>query len=333
MLINYRVIYIRHLIWLRLKMVVDKNSPPEFHRSFYGPRYWFTWLGLGFFYVLGRLPMSASLLFGQMLGDLFFYVARSRRRICEINIALCFPHLSAAEQRALVHNIMRSTGKSIVESAVALWGPDSQFKQRYTITGLEHIEAAQAQGQGVLLVGCHFTTLDAAARILAFHVKYDLLYRKDVNPLLAYKLTTAREKFIGNAIVRKDTRQLIKNLRKGNVVWYAPDQDYGVKHGVFAPFFGVQAATVVATARIVQMSKAAVIPFAHYRDEHNRYHLVLQPALQDYPSGDDVADATRINHIIEAAITKQPDQYLWVHRRFKTRPMGEASVYPKKQRR
>jgi Kdo2-lipid IVA lauroyltransferase/acyltransferase len=309
---------------------VDKHSPPEFHPSFYGPRYWPTWLGLGFFHLLGYLPMSISLGFGRLLGDLFFYLAGSRRHITQVNIAKCFPHLSAHEQYILVRKIMHSTGKSIVESSVALWGPERQLKQRYTITGLEHIEAAQAKGQGVLLVGCHFTTLDAAARILAFHVKYDMLYRKDPNPLLAYKLIKAREGFAGNAIVRSDTRQLIKNLRQGNVVWYAPDQDFGAKYSVFAPFFGVQAATVVGTARIAQLGKAVVIPFAHYRDENNQYHIVIDPALENYPTGDDVADATRINHIIETAIAKQPDQYLWVHRRFKTRPEGEASFYVRK---
>jgi Kdo2-lipid IVA lauroyltransferase/acyltransferase len=206
------------------------------------------------------------------------------------------------------------------------------LQQRYTISGLEHIHAAQAQGRGVLLVGCHFTTLDAAARILAFHIKYDMLYRKDPNPLLAYKLIQARESFAGSAIVRSDTRQLIKNLRHGHVVWYAPDQDFGTKHSVFAPFFGVQAATVTGTARIAQLGKAVVVFFAHYRDAKNIYHLVIEPALQNYPTGDDVADATHINHLIETAVAKQPDQYLWVHRRFKTRPAGEADVYPKKNR-
>ena len=224
---------------------------------------------------------------------------------------------------------MHSTGKSVVESSVALWGPERQLKERYTISGLEHIEAARSKGQGVLLVGCHFTTLDAAARILAFHVKYDMLYRKDPNPLLAYKLISARERFAGSAIVRSDTRQLIKNLRQGNVVWYAPDQDFGAKHSVFAPFFGVNAATVVGTARIAQLGKAAVLPFAHYRDEQNNYHLVIGAALEGYPTGDDLSDATRINQEIESAIRKQPDQYLWVHRRFKTRPEGEPSFYTK----
>jgi KDO2-lipid IV(A) lauroyltransferase len=310
---------------------VDKRSPPKFDSSFYGPRYWPTWIGLGFFRLLAILPMSLSLAFGRLLGDVFFYVARSRRHITEVNIAKCFPELSAAEQRRLVREIMHSTGKSVIETSIALWGPERQLKSRYTITGLEHIQAAQANGQGVLLIGCHFTTLDAAARILAFHVKYDMLYRKDPNPLLAYKLISARESFAGNAIVRSDTRQLIKNLRHGNVVWYAPDQDFGAKYSVFAPFFGVQAATVVATARIAQLGQAAVIPFAHYRDENNHYHIVIEPALENYPTGDDVADATRINRIIETAIAKQPDQYLWVHRRFKTRPEGEASFYVKKQ--
>lgn len=310
---------------------MDKHSPPEFHRSFYGPRYWPTWLALAFFHVLGTLPLSLGLAFGRVLGDLFFLIARSRRHITEVNIAHCFPQLTPQEQQVLVRKIMHSTGKSVVETSVALWGPERQLKDRYTISGLEHIQAAQAKGQGVLLVGCHFTTLDAAARILAFHIKYDVLYRKDPNPLLAYKLISARERFAGNAIVRTDTRQLIKNLRHGNVVWYAPDQDFGSKHSVFAPFFGVQAATVTGTARIAQLGKATVIPLAHYRDENNHYHLLVGAPLDGFPTGDDVADATRVNHVIETAIAKQPDQYLWVHRRFKTRPEGEASFYAKEK--
>jgi Kdo2-lipid IVA lauroyltransferase/acyltransferase len=308
---------------------VDKHSPPTFHPSYYGPRYWLTWFGLGFFYVLGHLPMAISLGFGRLLGDLFYYIALSRRRIAETNIALCFPNLSDSERKTLVRKIMHSTGKSIAESAVALWGPQRQLEQRYTISGLENIDEARKQGRGVLLVGCHFTTLDAAARILAMHVKYDMLYRKDPNPLLAYQLIRARESFAGSAIVRSDTRQLIKNLRQGNIVWYAPDQDFGAKHSVFAPFFGVSAATVTGTARIAHLGKALVLPFAHYRDENNVYHLIISAPVEGYPSGDDIADATRINHLIETAIAKQPDQYLWVHRRFKTRPEGEASFYQK----
>ncbi|RYZ83158.1 MAG: lipid A biosynthesis acyltransferase, partial [Moraxellaceae bacterium] len=290
---------------------MDKRSPPTFHSSFYYPRYWLTWFGIGFFYVLGNLPMSVTMPFGRFVGDLFFFFAGSRRRITEINISTCFPQLSSVEQASLVRKIMHSTGKSMVETSIALWGRESQLKNRYIIRGLEHIEAARQQGLGVLLVGCHLTTLDVAGRILSFHVKYDMLYRKDPNPLLAYKLIKAREGFAGSAIVRSDTRQLIKNLRQGHIVWYAPDQDFGPKHSVFAPFFGVEAATVTGTARIAQLGKAIVLPFAHYRDDAtNKYEVIISAPLENYPTGDDVSDATRINQVIEASIIKQPDQYL-----------------------
>lgn len=268
---------------------------------------------------------------GSGLGRLLFHVAPARRRIAEVNIALCFPELTAAEQRTLVKRILCSVAIGAFESAKALWGPTSAFSQNYTIIGLEHIEAAQARKQGVLLVGCHFTTLDAAARILARHVRYDMLYRKDPNPLLAYQLIHARESFAGQAIVRNNTRQLVRNLRNGHVVWYAPDQDYGIKQSVFAPFFGVSAATVVGTGRIAQLGKAVVLPFSHSRDQQGHYHLVIGAPLEDFPTGNEVVDASRINQEIEASIRQHPDQYLWVHRRFKTQPAGQQSPYARKK--
>ena len=308
---------------------MDKRSSPKFHPSFYGPRYWPTWLGLGFFHLLAFVPMSVGLGFGRLIGDLFFYLAGSRRHIAEVNIAQCFPQLSASEQRQLVRKVMHSTGMAVVEASVALWGPTRQLKKRHTITGVEHIETARAKGQGVLLIGCHQTTLEIVGRIMSFHFKFDALYRKDPNPLLAYKLVRARESFLDTAIVRANTRQLIRRLLDGNVVWYAPDQDYGAKYSVFAPFFGVQAATIIGTARIAKLGNALVLPLTHYRDEKNHYHVEIGAPLENYPSGDDVADATRINQLFETAITKHPDQYLWVHRRFKTRPEGEPDLYSK----
>lgn len=266
---------------------------------------------------------------GAGLGRLAYVIAPARRRITEINIALCFPQLSAEQQKQVVQNTLRSVGISVVEMAVALWGVDQKLADRYQLEGLEHITRAQEQGKGVLLVGCHFTTLDVAARLLSRHVKYDMLYRKDPNPLLAYELIRARESFAGEAIVRSDTRKLIRNLREGHVVWYAPDQDFGADHSVFAPFFGVAAATVTGTARVAQLGKAVVLPFSHYRDERGHYRLVIHPPLEHFPCGDDVVDATRINHFFEEAIALQPDQYFWVHRRFKTRPPGEPRLYPK----
>lgn len=309
---------------------MDKYSKPEFHRSFFGPRYWPTWMLLAFFNLCARLPVAFNFAIGRFIGVLFTHLAPSRWRVAAANIAVCFPDLTKDEQEKIVRGVMRSCGIGMMESAMALWGQADKFRNRHTIEGLEHIAAVQESGRGVLLVGCHLTTLDAAGRIISGYIKTDILYRKDPNPLLAYALIKAREQYVGAAIVRNDSRQLIKNLRAGGIVWYAPDQDYGIKQSVFAPFFGIQAATVT-TARIAQLGRAAVLPFSHYRNNDGCYRLVIGAELTDFPSGDEVADATRINNIIEDMIRVEADQYLWVHRRFKTRPPGEASFYQKKQ--
>lgn len=312
---------------------MDKSKLPQFHRSFLLPRFWPTWLLLGFFWVIAQLPVAANQAVGRGLGHLLYRVAKSRKRYAEINIALCFPELDAKAQAEMVHGVIMSCGLSIAETAMGLWGRQDKMRDRYTLTGLEHLQKAQAEGKGVLLCGSHLTTIDISGLIMSHHVVADVLYRADPNPLMAYAIMTARSRVNDNAIHRNDTRQLIKNLRKGHIVWYAPDQDYGRDQSVFAPFFGVQAATVVATSRIAKISGCLVIPFFCYREPHGRYRLEVHPPLENFPTDDDVADATRINKILEDAIRQAPDQYLWVHRRFKTRPIGEPGFYPPKKRR
>jgi Kdo2-lipid IVA lauroyltransferase/acyltransferase len=310
---------------------LDKHSAPEFHTSFYRPRYWPTWLLLAFFRVCALLPVAVNFAIGRAIGVLFYYLASSRRRVAATNIALCFPELDAQAQQQMVRGVIRNCGISIMESAMSLWGQKDKLLHRHSVEGLEHIAAAQANGQGALLMGCHFTTMDPAGRVFAYHAKADMLYRKDPNPLLAYELIKARVKYLDSAIVFSDTRQLIKNLRQKRAVWYAPDQDYGKDNTVFAPFFGIPAATIVATARIAQLGRAAVLPYAHYREDNGHYKLIFGAPLENFPSGDDIADATRVNKVIEDMVRVKPDQYLWVHRRFKTRPPGESGFYKKKK--
>jgi KDO2-lipid IV(A) lauroyltransferase len=308
---------------------VEKTSTPEFERAFYGPRYWLTWIGLGFLGLIGRLPLSWATRLGAGLGNLFYYAARGRRHIAQVNIRLCFPELNEQEQEQLVRKVMRETGVNLTETCVALWGPKAALAGRHRIIGYEHLEAAVASGQGVLLLGGHFTTIDPAAHGLAARMPFDVVYRRDPNPLFAYKVLQARESVADKGIVRGDIRQLVRRLREGKVVWYAPDQDMGAKHSVFAPFFGVPAATITATSRIVRMGNAKVLPLAHYRDGEGGYLIVIGKPLENFPSDDDVADATLINRTLEEAIRPYPDQYLWVHRRFKTRPEGEPNPYRK----
>ncbi|MDO8342204.1 MAG: LpxL/LpxP family Kdo(2)-lipid IV(A) lauroyl/palmitoleoyl acyltransferase [Cellvibrio sp.] len=314
------------------KPLQAKHLPPVFRWSFLGPRYWPTWIMLGFLQLIAHLPMQINFVLGRGLGWLLFHLIPSRKRIADTNIRLCFPKLNSTEREHMVRGVIQSCGISFFESAMALWGPTKRLHACHKIAGLEHLHAAKAAGKGVLLVGCHMTTLDIGGRLLALHVKTDFLYRQDPNPLLAYMLVRARERYYGEAIISVETRKLVRNLRAGHIVWYAPDQDYGVKHSIFAPFFGIPAATVPGTARFATLGNAQVMAFSHYREPDGHYRIEISAPLENFPIGDDVVDGTRVNQMIEQMICKQPDQYLWVHRRFKTRPEGEASFYAKKKK-
>lgn len=311
---------------------LDKYLPPKFDRSYYLPRYWPTWLLLLLFRLIALLPLRVNIALGRVIGVLFLYLAPSRKRIAKANVDLCLPELDTVERERIVRESIVSCGIGMVETAMTLWGNPDKLRRGAEVHGLENIAAVQARGQGVLLMGCHFTTMDPAGRILCDHVQLDILYRKDPNPLLAYFLTSAREAYIHRSIVRNDSRQLVRNLREGAVVWYTPDQDFGLKFSVFAPFFGIPAATVT-TARIARLGQAAVIPYFHFRDDQGCYHLHLGKEVPNFPQGDEVADATTLNKVIEGLIRQKPEQYLWVHRRFKTRPVGAPELYPGKDKR
>lgn len=313
-------------------MMQKKHDARTSLKGYTHPRYWITWLALGVFVLVAYLPWPVSRKLGEWLGALFYRFAGSRRDIARINVDLCFPELPEAEREQLVRDILRNVGLSFVETAIALWGPDRKFKGRYTLKGLDILHRLQNEGKGVLLLGGHYSTLDVAGRIMGLNIECDMIYRVDRNPLLAAAMARARESYSGGTIPREDVRRLVRNLRKLHRIWYAPDQDYGVKNTVFAPFFGIQTATVTATARMAQMGRAQVVPFEHYRDRHGIYHVEIKEPLQNFPSGDDVADAAAVNAVVESVVRRHPEQYLWVHRRFKTRPEGEPALYPSRKK-
>ncbi len=312
---------------------MSQQSSPSFSPALLAPWYWPTWVGVGFLKLLAVLPLPVSMTVGRGIGWLFYHLARPRRRVTQINIDLCFPDLSPRERRELVRGVMRELGIGVTETALAFWGSERKLRGLDRVHGKEHLDDALARGKGVLLVGAHYSTLDICGRFLARHVDYDLLYRRGPNPVLAWVIAHSRQQFSGEVIHRNDTRQMVRRLRQGRVVWYAPDQDYGASHSVFAPFFGVETATITGTARLARMGNATVMTTSHYRDAQGYYHIEFHPPFVDYPSGDDRADAARINSAIEQAVRRYPTQYWWVHRRFKTRPPGEPPVYPPRRRR
>lgn len=291
------------------------------------PKYWPNWIGIGLLRVIGWLPFDWQLGLGARLGDLAYHLARDRKHIATTNIDLCFPELTSVQRQQLVKNVFRNNGRGIMETAFAWTGRIELVQDRFSFLGLEHLIAAAKEGKGVLLLGMHFSTLDLCGAALGRQVPFDVMYRRNKNTLLESVMREGRIRNFPNAIERSDVRSVIKALKAGHIVWYGPDQDYGRKHSVFAPFFGIQTASITATARIAKITGAPVIVFQHRRDADNQYIVELSSPLENYPIGEDTQDATTVNTLVESAIRKAPEQYWWVHRRFKTRPEGEPRPY------
>lgn len=298
------------------------------HARPYSLRYWPTWTGIAVLWCLSHLPYAWQLAIGRRIGDVFRHLARQRRAIAAVNLSLCFPELPGAAREKILAEQFRSMGIGVMEMAMSWWAPDGRLKRLARIDGLQHLQTALDRGSGVLLLSGHFTTLEIGGRLLALHTPFHVHYREHKNAAFDKVMKHARDKHFGKAIPRGDLRGLLRSLRNNIPVWYAPDQDYGREQSVFAPFFGIPAATITATSRLARISGAAVVPFFQTRLPAARgYQLTLYPPLDDFPGESETADAARLNELFEARIREQPGQYLWVHRRFKTRPAGEAQVY------
>lgn len=303
--------------------------PPRLTPRLFGPRYWLTWLWLGLAWLLVLLlPYRAQLWLGAGLGRLLAWVIPRRRRIAARNLELCFPELGPARRATLLGKHYRNLGIGVFETGIAWWWPDHRFARLLRFEGLEHLQ--NLGDRGALLLSLHLTSLEIGWSAISLKLCLDSMYRPNNNPVLDYVQHRGRERRVrtGRARPRDDLRGILKALRQGRILWYAPDQDYGPRRSIFAPLFGHAAATVTATARLAARTDAAVLHYTYFRRADGRgYHIRVYPPLAEFPSGDDLTDATRINRLVEHHIRQCPEQYLWVHRRFKTRPPGEASLY------
>lgn len=294
------------------------------------PRYWPTWIALGLLRLAALLPIRLQWALGRWLGRRMLRLASRRRRIAEINLAMCFPDLDQAERGRLLARHFESLGTGFLETALSWWGGERRLGRLMQVDGLEHLEAAQSRGHGVLIVAAHFTTLEIGARLLALAVPLHPMYRPHNNPLFEQIQGRARTRQSAGAIPRGDIRATVRTLKANRAVWYAPDQDFGRRQSIFVPFMGIPAATLTATSRLAKMSGAVVVPMTQERLPGGGYRVVLEPALDGFPSGDEEADARRLNAVFERWIRERPADYLWVHRRFKTRPEREPSPYEPK---
>ncbi|MBT6557168.1 MAG: lipid A biosynthesis acyltransferase [Gammaproteobacteria bacterium] len=289
---------------------------------------WPKWFLVGCLWIVARLPMGAVFAVGRVIGFLGYHLAKSRRHITEVNIAKCFPELSAQQQKALVRENFVHTGIGAVEIALPWLNPTRDLADRFKIEGVEHLNAAHELGNGIVLVGAHYTTIDITSQPLGAFGFVDVMYRQNKNPVWESLQFNGRKAFFDGVVERSDMRQILKRLKQGRTMWYAADQDYGIKHSVFAPFFGIDTATITVTSRLASKNKSAVLMLHQFRDlKRKTWTLKFTPMLENFPSGDDLADATRLNAMLEVEVKLVPAQYLWMHRRFKTRPTGEASFY------
>ncbi|MGK0499636.1 MAG: KDO2-lipid IV(A) lauroyltransferase [Oceanicoccus sp.] len=295
--------------------------------DFLAPRFWGTWLLLAFMRLLGALPMAVGLAAGNGLGSLLYRLALKRRRVTEVNIGLCFPERDSAAQKTLVKDVFKANSIGLVETAWAYWRNPAEFSDKVTFKNIELLDQALEQGKGVLLLGGHFSTLDLGGFLLALYgLPVNAIYRQHNNPLMDYMICRCRARFTNN-IERKKFREVLRTFRKNQFVWYAPDQDFGSKGAVFVPFFGQPAATIVATTKLAKLNQSPLLMFSHHRNPDNRSYTLEIIPVPDFPSGDETEDAAIINRVIEQAVRKAPEQYMWVHKRFKTQPDGKQKLY------
>ena len=293
------------------------------------PRYWLSWIGLGVVCCVGKLPSALQRGLGRALGVLTAHVPGERRRVAARNIELCFPELDPDQRAELLHAALRDLGMLLVEFALAWFGSTRALARvPCAIEGLEHLEACRAQGRGVLLVGAHFSHLELCARLVSQRIRIAGMYRVMDDPVFERAVLRARLRYAAAMFTKEELRATVKYMKAGGTVWYAPDQDMRGKDSVFVPFFGVPAATITATHHLARLSGAAVIPFFHRRNTDGRgYTIRLEAPLENFPSADAAADTARVNTCMERMVREAPAQYLWVHKRFKSRPEGEAPLY------
>lgn len=299
-------------------------------RSIYHPIYWPAWFLAGVFWlIIQTLPYRVLLVLGKHMGLFLFRFDRRQRNTAEINLKLCFPEKTEKERYELLKDTYISLGIAVLEACLAWWASDRKLFHLAHFHNPERLYKAQADGKGVILLGIHFANVELAGRLFALHgFDFAIIYRKHKNPFVEYIHQKFRSRYYPAAILREDVKKILKTLKKGKTIWYTPDIDAGYYDHIFVPFFGVPAASLTATARLPKITGAHTLLSSSYRrDDKTGYDMYFSETFDHFPSDDLYKDIARVNLLIEEAIRKKPDQYIWPYKRFKTRPPGEPRFY------
>jgi len=289
-----------------------------------------TRLTVALFWLLHWLPLPVLAVIGSAVGEAMYWVARPRRHIASVNLRLCFPELDAGARRRLVRAHFRALGRSLVERGLLWWASEARLKRLIRLEGAERLRALLDSGRPVILLAPHFVGLDMGGSRVAMEFDSVSIYARQKNRVLDRWLYHGRSRFGDQLLLsRQDgVRGTVKAMKAGRPFYYLPDMDYGRKDAIFVPFFGVPAATITGLSRLGRLAGAAVVPCVTRMLPGGRgYVAELGEPWPDYPTRDVEDDTALMNRWIESAVRTMPEQYYWVHRRFKTRPPGEARPY------
>lgn len=277
---------------------------------------------------IGRLPLRHAQSATRWLAGPMRLLMRRRSSIVRRNLELCFPELDEDARSHLLRDHFRHLAESIGEISFAWHHPGKLDGMTGELLGMQHLEQARADGRGVMLLTGHFTCLEVAARLFGEQVRARAIYRPLANPTLEELQIRGRSRYAEAMIPRKNLRTMVRHLRNGGVLWYAPDQDLGPARSEFAPFFGLATATATGMLELARLGRAHVVPMMPYKDPATgRIDVILEAPLDPFPSDDPIADLARFNAMLERHVRAAPATYWWLHRRFKTRPEGQPNPY------
>lgn len=317
---------------MKPKHLKPKIDPEYYYRNFLHPKHWTTWIGLFFLYLISWLPYGAKQWLGTQLGILMYKQGGSRLQITRTNINACFPELDQEQREVIIKQSFIANMKGLVETTIAWWCNHQPIIDKLEVHGYEHLQEAEARGKGVLLVGGHFSIMDLAGPLANSIFNFSYMYRPNDNPLFDAVIERSRTQYRHEKFNKNQVSEMTDYIKQGNTVWYGYDQDFGAPRSVFAPFFGIQTATLKTTMSLARNTQATVVMVSQLREGNGIYSVRFSPIFENIANDDDVTAATRLNEQLESFIRIHPEQYLWMHRRFRSRPEGEASFYPKKER-
>ena len=286
-------------------------------------------LGVFILWLIHFLPFRVIVWIGNGLGIFLYELVKERRQVATINLQLCFPDMSEEQRTRLVREHFKMFGRGLIERSILWWASAERISSLIRVEGVEHFDAIKHKPS--ILLTPHFVGMDVGGQWIAQHTDTVCMYANQKNIYLTELLLKKRARFRTQRLYSRQQglRPILKGMRDGMPFIYPPDQDQGVRDGAFIPFFGVPTATMTSVPRLAQMTGAKVVPsITRVLPGAAGYVLTFYPAWENYPSGDDVADTRRMNEFIEQRVLEMPEQYFWLHKRFKTRPEGEASFYP-----